>query len=70
MNPKSPTQFQHGLIDVFKTNKVFELNIVDCVKKGDVVVEMVSPINSSLSRTKKFPEKSSKLAVISALGTT
>lgn len=41
MNPKSPTQFQNGLIDVFKTNKVFELNIVDCVKKGDVVVEMV-----------------------------
>ena len=42
MNPKSPTQFQNGLIDVFKTNKVFELNIVDCVKKGDVVVEMVT----------------------------
>ena len=44
MSTKSPTQFQNGLIDVFKANKVYELNIVDCVRKGDVVCEMVKKI--------------------------
>lgn len=42
MNPRSPTQFQNGVIDIFKHNKLFDLNIVNVVKKGDVTVTMVS----------------------------
>lgn len=41
MNPRSSSEFQNGIIDLFKENKVFELNIVDCQKKGNVIAELV-----------------------------
>lgn len=41
MNPKSPTEFQNGIIDIFRQNKTLDLNIVDCEKKGNVLCEMV-----------------------------
>ena len=44
MNPRSPAQFQNGIIDIFKIHKIFDLNIVDCAKKGNVTQEMVSII--------------------------
>ena len=37
-----PNQFGNGIIDIFKTNKIYDLNIVDCLKKGDVTCEMVN----------------------------
>ena len=40
MNPRSPTEFQNGIIDIFKTHRIYDLNIVDCAKKGDVLCEM------------------------------
>jgi len=40
MNPHSPTEFQNGIIDIFTIHKTYELNILDCGKKGDVLCEM------------------------------
>ena len=40
MNPRSPTEFPNGIIDIFKIHKTYELNILDCGKKGDVLSEM------------------------------
>ena len=40
MNPHSPTEFQNGIIDIFTIHKTYELNILDCGKKGDVSCEM------------------------------
>ncbi|MCQ2816954.1 MAG: hypothetical protein MJ252_06790 [archaeon] len=42
MTTQTPNQFQNGIIDVFKVHRVFDLNIIDCLKKGDVSAEMVS----------------------------
>lgn len=38
---KSPTLYHNGVIDVFKLCKIYELNIVNIKKKGDVTCEMV-----------------------------
>lgn len=42
MNPKTPSDFPTGVIDIFKLNKIFDLNIVDCLKKGQVECTIVS----------------------------
>lgn len=41
MSRQTPNQFQNGIIDIFKVNKIYDLNVVDCLKKGDVSCEMV-----------------------------
>ena len=40
MNPRSPVEFQNGIIDIFTIHRIYDLNIVDCAKKGDVLCEM------------------------------
>ena len=41
MNPRSSTDFQNGIIELFKENKIYNLNIMDCQKKGDVTCQLV-----------------------------
>ena len=41
MNSRSPMDFQNGIIDIFKVHKIYELNIIDCLRKGDVTCEIV-----------------------------
>ena len=41
MNSHSSTEFQNGIIDVFKVHKIYELNNTDCQRKGDVACEIV-----------------------------
>ncbi len=48
MNPKSPTQYHNGIIDIFKLNKVIDLNIVNIKKKGEVNAIMVTIYNIGL----------------------
>ena len=42
MNAKSPTLYQNGVIDVFKTLKVYDLDSHGVNYNGDVVSLMVS----------------------------
>jgi hypothetical protein len=41
MNSKSPTQYHNGIIDIFKLNKVTDMNVINVKKKGEITVEMV-----------------------------
>lgn len=41
MNPRPSTDFQNGIIELFKVHKTYDLNIIDCQKKGDVTCEIV-----------------------------
>jgi UDP-N-acetylglucosamine 2-epimerase len=41
MNPRSSNDFQNGIIELFKIHKTYDLNIMDCQKKGDVTCEIV-----------------------------
>ena len=41
MNPRPSTDFQNGIIELFKVHKTYDLNIMDCQKKGDVTCELV-----------------------------
>ena len=42
MNAKSPTLYQNGVIDVFKANKVYELNAQQVNHNGEVQGVMVN----------------------------
>jgi hypothetical protein len=41
MNPRPSSDFQNGIIELFKVHKTYDLNIIDCQKKGDVTCEIV-----------------------------
>ena len=41
MSAKSSNDFQNGIIELFKVHKTYDLNIMDCQKKGDVTCELV-----------------------------
>ena len=41
MSIYSPNDFQNGVIELFKVRKTYELNIMDCQKKGAVTCELV-----------------------------
>jgi hypothetical protein len=41
MNPRPSSDFQNGIIELFKVHKPYDLNIIDCQKKGDVTCEIV-----------------------------
>ncbi len=41
MSAKTPNNFPNGIIDVFKSFKVLDLNMMQVKKKGDVSIEMV-----------------------------
>jgi len=42
INSKSPVLYQNGIIDIFKLQKIFELNINKVKKKGEVTSVMVN----------------------------
>ena len=42
MNTRSSSDFQNGIIELFKVHKAYDLNIMDCQKKGDVTCEIVT----------------------------
>ena len=42
MNPRPSSDFQNGIIELFKVHKTYDLNIVDCQRKGDVKCEIVT----------------------------
>jgi UDP-N-acetylglucosamine 2-epimerase len=42
MSVYSPNDFQNGVIELFKVRKTYELNIMECQKKGDVTCELVT----------------------------
>ena len=44
MNPRPSTDFQNGIIELFKDRKTYDLNIMDCQKMGDVTCELVLQI--------------------------
>ena len=48
MNLRSPTDFQNGIIDIFKIHKIYDLNIVDCARKGDVSCELDKDIGRKI----------------------
>jgi len=41
MNPRPSSDFQNGIIELFKVHKTYDLNIIDCQRKGDVTCEIV-----------------------------
>ena len=41
MDSKSPIMFQNGIIEVFKLNKIYDLNIIQVNSKGDVSCVLV-----------------------------
>lgn len=41
MNARPSSDFQNGIIELFKVHKTYDLNIIDCQKKGDVTCEIV-----------------------------
>ena len=41
MNPRPSSDFQNGIIELFKVHRTYDLNIIDCQKKGDVTCEIV-----------------------------
>ena len=44
MSVYSPSDFQNGVIELFKVRKTYELNIMECQKKGDVTCELVTKL--------------------------
>ena len=42
MNPRPSSDFQNGIIELFKVHKTYDLNILDCQRKGDVKCEIVT----------------------------
>ena len=42
LNSKSPVLYQNGIIDIFKLQKIFELNINKIKKKGEFTSELVN----------------------------
>jgi hypothetical protein len=48
MTTYSPNDFQNGVIELFKVRKTYELNIMDCQKKGDVTCELVTKLYNQL----------------------
>ena len=48
MTTYSPSDFQNGVIELFKVRKTYELNIMDCQKKGDVTCELVTKLYNQL----------------------
>lgn len=42
MNPRPSSDFQNGIIELFKVHKTYDLNIIDCQKKGNVTCEIVT----------------------------
>ena len=41
MNPRPSSDFQNGIIELFKVHRTYDLNIIDYKKKGDVTCEIV-----------------------------
>jgi len=41
MNARCCSDFQNGIIELFKVHKIYDLNIIDCQRKGDVTCEIV-----------------------------
>lgn len=56
-NAKSPHLYQNGIIDIFKLQKVFELNINKIKKKGEVSTEMVSLFDFNLIKRIRFLQR-------------
>ena len=48
MTTYSPSDFQNGVIELFKVRKTYELNIMDCQKKGDVTCELVTKLYNQI----------------------
>ena len=48
MSIYSPSDFQNGVIELFKVRKTYELNIMDCQKKGDVTCELVTKLYNQI----------------------
>ena len=48
MTTYSPNDFQNGVIELFKVRKTYELNIMDCQKKGDVTCELVTKLYNQI----------------------
>ena len=48
MTTYSPSDFQNGVIELFKVRKTYELNIMDCKKKGDVTCELVTKLYNQI----------------------
>ena len=44
MKIKSPIDYPNKIIEIFKENKIYELGVKDCVKKGDVSCILVIQI--------------------------
>ena len=44
MNPRPSSDFQNGIIELFKVHRTYDLNIIDCQRKGDVTCETVKTI--------------------------
>ena len=42
MNPRSSSDFQNGIIKLFKVHKTYDLNIMDRQKKGDITCKIVN----------------------------
>ena len=42
MSVYSTNDFQNGVIELFKVRKTYELNIMECQKKGHVTCELVT----------------------------
>ena len=42
MKLKSPFEYQNKIIEIFKENKLYELGVKDCFKKGDVTCILVN----------------------------
>lgn len=45
MNSRSSVEYANGIIDLFKVHKIYDLNIVDCQRKGDVSCNMVRKLS-------------------------
>ena len=48
MTTYSPNDFQNSVIELFKVRKTYELNIMDCQKKGDVTCELVTKLYNQI----------------------
>ena len=44
MIPRASSEFQNGIIELFKVHKTYDLNIMDCRIKGTVTCENVNKI--------------------------
>ena len=42
MKLKSPFKYPNKIIEIFKENKLYELGVKDCLKKGDVSCILVN----------------------------